>query len=91
MLDSGQYFFGNEVADISYANGKGGTDSGVNKLPFSATVEMSPGDAAFVTAGLRYPDNGTIRVSIIVPGLELRKAESTGPHASASAQGLLPR
>lgn len=73
--------------EISYTNGTGGMDHEQASVAFIKAVELPAGSLAYITAQNRY-DRGRVMVNIVCNGQEVKRSESNGPYAIATASAL---
>ncbi len=78
-----------ERVDVTLSNETGGTEQFDNKrVPYSMEFEAVEGAFLYISAQ-NQDDRGTVKCSILVEGIEVREAESSGAYVIASCSGKL--
>lgn len=75
-------------ASLTYTNGSNGTEQRTVDLPWSASFEGTPGQHIYLSAQ-NQEDTGSVRVTISVNGREVKRSDSSGAYAIATANGTL--
>lgn len=75
-------------ASLTYENATGDTEQATVALPWSKTFTAKPGAFLYISAQNEL-DYGSIKCEILVEGIVVKQAESTGAYVIASCSGRL--